>query len=394
MIKRLVILSEIIAPYRIPVFNALARHQGIDLHVIFLAETDSGLRQWLVYKDEIGFSYQVLPSRRQRLGGHNILLNRGLKDSLRQAAPDAIVCGGYNYLASWQAKSWARSHRIPFILWVESTDKDRRSGNRMLEFLKTRFMRDCSAFVVPGKSSFEYVKKYRTAGQQIFTAPNAVDIELFAQRAAAVRQDAALHREALRLPSRFFLFVGRLVPEKGVFDLLDAYGKLSAEMRAEVGLVFVGEGTARSELGRRANDIMPGSIQFAGFAQREQLASYYALADVFVFPSHTDPWGLVVNEAMACGLPVISSEAAGCTADLVEDNWNGRVVRGGDVKQLASAMEDLASDSARRSQMGNNSRESILRYSPEACAAGIAGAILSCEGQYPGSQQAGAQHHG
>ena len=188
--------------------------------------------------------------------------------------------------------------------------------------------------------------------------------------------------------------MGRLVPEKGVFDLLNAYGKLSAEMRAEVGLVFVGEGTARSELGRRANDIVPGSIQFAGFVQREQLASYYALADVFVFPSHTDPWGLVVNEAMACGLPVISSEAAGCTADLVEDNRNGRVVRGGDVNQLASAMEDLARDSALRSQMGNNSRERILRYSPEACAAGIAGAVLSCEAQHPGSQHAGAQHHG
>ena len=62
---------------------------------------------------------------------------------------------------------------------------------------------------------------------------------------------------------------------------------------------------------------------------------------MFVFPSHTDPWGLVVNEAMACGLPVISSDAAGCTADLVEDNWNGRVVRRGDVAQLASAMEEL-----------------------------------------------------
>jgi glycosyltransferase involved in cell wall biosynthesis len=389
MTARLVILSEIIAPYRIPVFNALARHEGIDLQVIFLAETDTKLRQWLVYKDEIRFSYQVLPSRRLRLGGHNILLNRGLKDSLRQADPDAIVCGGYNYLASWQAKSWARSHRVPFILWVESTDKDRRRRNRMVELLKTRFMGDCDAFIVPGKSSFEYVKSYGTADQDIFTAPNAVDVELFAQRSAAVRRDAAMYREALRLPSHFFLFVGRLVPEKGVFDLLDAYGKLSAEIRAEIGLVFVGEGSARSELDRRTNDIVPGSIQYAGFAQREQLASYYALADVFVFPSHTDPWGLVVNEAMACGLPVISTDAAGCTADLVGENWNGRIVRSGDVSQLASAMKDLARDHVLRSQMGNHSRERILRYSPEACAAGIASAVLLCGAQHRGAQQDG-----
>ena len=94
------------------------------------------------------------------------------------------------------------------------------------------------------------------------------------------------------------------------------------------------------------------------------------------FPSHTDPWGLVVNEAMACGLPVIASDAAGCTADLVEDDWNGRVVRRGDVAQLASAMEELGRDSALRARMGNHSQERILRYSPEACAAGIARAAL------------------
>src|SRR5205085_4113879 len=100
--------------------------------------------------------------------------------------------------------------------------------------------------------------------------------------------------------------------------------------------------------------------------------------EVFVFPSHSDPWGLVVNEAMACGLPIISTDAAGCTADLVEDNWNGRVVRRGDVGQLASAMEDLARDPVMSFRMASHSRERILRYSPEACAAGIANAVLSC----------------
>jgi len=372
---RLVVLTEIIAPYRIPVFNALARQDGINLHVMFLAENDPQLRQWLVYKDEIRFSYQVLPSRRHRVLGLNLLLNRGLKNGLRQASPDAILCGGYNYLASWQAQSWARKNRVPFVLWVESTDRDRRSRKRVVESLKAKFMAGCSAFVVPGKSSFEYVRNFGVLEEDIFTAPNAVDIELFAQRAAAVRQDAALHRQALKLPSRFFLSVGRLVPEKGVFELLEAYGKLAAELRAEIGLVFVGEGTARQELARRGSNIVPGSIQYAGFAQREQLASYYALADVFVFPSHSDPWGLVVNEAMACGLPVISSDAAGCTADLVEDGWNGRVVRGGEVGELVSAMEDLARDTGARVRMGSHSRERILRYSPEACAVGIANAV-------------------
>jgi glycosyltransferase involved in cell wall biosynthesis len=375
--RRLVILTEIIAPYRIPVFNALARHDGIDLHVIFLAENDPELRHWLVYKDEIRFSYQVLPSWRQRFAGHNFLLSRGLKSALQQTAPDTILCGGYNYMASWMAMRWAGRKRTPFILWVESTERDFRSRNRLIEFLKTKFLSRCSAFLVPGKSSHQYVKNYGAREEKIFTAPNAVDTELFARRASATRQDDGKQRHALELPPRFFLFVGRLIREKGVFDLLEAYGKLTSELRAAVGLVLVGEGTARAALVQLANRIEPGQVQCIGFVQREQLATYYALAEAFVFPSHTDPWGLVVNEAMACGLPVISSDAAGCTADLVEDNWNGRVVGRGDVAQLAAAMEELGRDPALRARMGNHSQERILRYSPEACADGIASAALS-----------------
>ena len=168
MSRRLVILSEIIAPYRIPVFNALARHEGIDLHVIFLAESDPELRDWLVYKDEIRFSYQVLPSWRQRFAGYSLLLNRGVKAALQRAAPDVILCGGYNYLASWQAMRWARRNRVPFILWVESTDQDFRSRNRMIEFLKKKFMRRCSAFVVPGKSSFRVRQELWGAREKTF----------------------------------------------------------------------------------------------------------------------------------------------------------------------------------------------------------------------------------
>ena len=96
MRRRLTIITEIIAPYRVPVFNVLAEHPEIDLHVIFLAETDPTQRQWLVYKNEIRFSYEVLPSWRRRMRKQNLLVNWGVTDALRRAAPDVIVCGGYN----------------------------------------------------------------------------------------------------------------------------------------------------------------------------------------------------------------------------------------------------------------------------------------------------------
>jgi len=307
------------------------------------------------------------------------LLNWGAETALRRASPDFIVCGGYNYIASWRSMLWARRNRVRFGLWAESTTRDSRNSYALIEFLKTRFLRGCNAFVVPGKSSIEYLRSYGVPKEMIFTAPNAVDTQFFARRAEVIRAEAARHRQALRLPPRFFLFAGRLVPEKGIFDLLRAYGELSPELRKNMGLVFVGDGPARSALFQHAAAINPGSIHFASFSQREELATYYALADVFIFPTHTDPWGLVVNEAMACGLPVICSDAAGCAADLVENGWNGRIFAAGDVGQLARAMNELASNAELRSLMGRRSRDRIEQYSPEAWAAGLAGAVLPME---------------
>jgi glycosyltransferase involved in cell wall biosynthesis len=248
----------------------------------------------------------------------------------------------------------------------------------LVEALKRKFVRHCAGFVVPGRSSREYVRSFGVEDSAIFTAPNAVDTRLFAEEAARIRENSARHREALGLPERFFLFVGRLVAQKGVFDLLRAYGTLAAKLREEIGLLFVGDGVERAELERLAADMKPACIQFAGFAQREELAAYYALAEVLVFPTHSDPWGLVVNEAMACGLPIIATSAAGCTADLVQDGWNGRVIAAGDLEQLGSAMAEMGDDAALRLQMRQRSRERILAYSPEACAAGIAEAVVNC----------------
>jgi glycosyltransferase involved in cell wall biosynthesis len=120
-----------------------------------------------------------------------------------------------------------------------------------------------------------------------------------------------------------------------------------------------------------------GSVQFAGFAHREQLAVYYGLADVFLFPTHTDPWGLVVNEAMACKLPVIISYAAGCAEDLVQHGWNGYRFTSGDIRQLAAFMKSIAGDQQSRHEMGEHSYERIQQYSPVICANGIAVAAFS-----------------
>lgn len=375
MKRRLVILTEIISPYRIPLFNDLASRGEVTLHVIFLAETDPHLRQWNVYKDEIRFSYEVLPSWRKRVGRYNFLLNRGVERALSAAATDVILCGGYSYFASWQALLWARTHNIPFLLWSESNLQDARRGHALVEFLKDEFLHRCSGFVVPGVSARQYLESRKVETENIFIAPNAVDNRLFARVATDARTNASQLRAKLGLPERYVLFVGRLVREKGVFDLLAAYGELDATLRREIGLVFVGDGSARAELRERARAITPGQIVFAGFAQREQLGVFYGLAEVLVLPTYSDTWGLVVNEAMACGLAVIVSRAAGCAADLVREKWNGIVIAPADGNGIAAALEHLLHHPEVCARMGANSLQHIFHYSPEQWSSGIEQAI-------------------
>lgn len=375
MITKLVIITEIIAPYRIPVFNALAQRPEIDLHVIFLSENDPSLRQWRVYKDEIKFHYDVLPSWRRRVTGYNVLINRGVRSALNRLKPDVVLCGGYNYLASWQAARWAKDHRAPLLLWSESTAFDQRRGYPFVEFIKTRFLNLCTAFVVSGKSSLNYLIDLGMAEEKIFIAPDAVDVALFSRSADAVRQSRIPARSG-RLPSRYFLYVGRLVEAKGVFDLVESYARLDPKLRSQIGLVFAGDGTEHDALAERASRIAPGAIQFLGFVHREELPELYALAEGFVFPTHSDPWGLVVNEAMACTLPIIVTNVAGCALDLVQDGWNGFVVPPRDPSRLATAIVQLAGDSVLCAEMAANSRKRIEAYSPASWAEGMVEAVI------------------
>lgn len=381
MIPKLVIVTEIIAPYRIPVFNALAQRPELDLHIVFLSENDPTMRQWRVYTDEIEFQYDVLPSWRRRFGKYNVLINRGVLSTLTKLAPDALLCGGYNYLTSWEAAYWARFHRVPLLLWSESTALDKRHGHRPVEFLKAQFLRLCRSFVVPGKSSSTYLKDFGISDHRIFTAPNAVDVTLFSKPANDARRNEFEVRARRSLPSRYFLYVGRLVKAKGVFELLETYAQLDTEIRDKVGLVFVGDGADRPALMERASRIAPGTIQFPGFVHREGLSDFYALADALIFPTHSDTWGLVVNEAMACSLPVVVTHVAGCVADLVQDGWNGFVVPPKVRSALAAAMTRLAGDAALRTEMGSRSRERIEAYSPEAWAGGLVNAVESICGR-------------
>jgi glycosyltransferase involved in cell wall biosynthesis len=248
--------------------------------------------------------------------------------------------------------------------------------------LKAEFFHNCDGFVVPGHAAKEYLSAHKIRSDRIFTAPNAIDNDLFSSLAEAARQDATAARRVLDLPRRYILFVGRLVQEKGVFELLRAYATLDQSLRRQIGLVFVGDGPCRPELLKQASAVTDGAIRFPGFVQREQLPAYYALAEMFVLPTYTDTWGLVVNEAMACGLPVIVSRVAGCASDLIRENWNGLLTEPKDISSLSSAVANLATQPDLCASMGAHARQHIAQYSPGAWSMAIADALKVITGTH------------
>jgi glycosyltransferase involved in cell wall biosynthesis len=216
--------------------------------------------------------------------------------------------------------------------------------------------------IVPGSASASYVAALGADPAVTWRAPNAVDNTRFAVPATL--------RDPRAEPVRF-LFAGRLESAKGVATLLDAWNIVPPGSR----LTIAGNGTLAERLGERVSRTLAG-VDVVGHLDRDALARAYADADVFVFPSVSDPWGLVVNEAMAAGLPIVASSAPGAVDDLVIQGENGIVVAPHDVAGFARAIVGLAGDRERRLAMGRASVERIARFTPEAWAGAMRAAIV------------------
>jgi 1,2-diacylglycerol 3-alpha-glucosyltransferase len=204
---------------------------------------------------------------------------------------------------------------------------------------KRRLVRLFDAALVAGQPHRQYFAALGIPEEKIFTGYDAVDNGYFAGRAEQVRARAEEHRARYSLPAHYFLNVGRFVPKKNLETLIVAYRKfLKADTGRKTHLVLVGSGEEEQNLRALCRELRlsihdhsvssapgaaPGTpgVHFHGFRQIEENPVFYALADAFILPSRREEWGLVVNEAMACGLPVAVSETAGCAADLPEPGW-------------------------------------------------------------------------
>lgn len=359
---RIALLTEIPAPFRIPLFNALANETNIELRVLFLSERDPK-RPYPVYVDEFRFESRTLPGRHLIRNGRWIVFSRSVFSELRRFKPDVVVVGGWNQPAFWQAAIYTRVRRLPLAAWIESTARDERSGSRWLEVVKRRLIAACSGFLVPGIASREYLRSLGVVDEDIVTAPNAVDLEIFGERVAAVRAERDRLRAELGLEGCVFLYVGRLDPEKGVDTLLGAIAGLPATT-----VVIVGQGSDEARL----QALAPAQARFTGWVERDDLVRWYAAADAFVLPSRSEQWGMVLNEAAAAGLPLVSTDAPGAAHDLIEDGVNGFRVPANDAGALGVALRRIADDPAWRMSAGHHAAELGRQFTSEAWSAAVA----------------------
>jgi glycosyltransferase involved in cell wall biosynthesis len=367
--------------YQVPLFRRLAQEPDIDLTVFFCSDhsvrgyTDSQFGGVQIKWDIPllgGYHHEFLPNlRRSPEVSFFSPLNRGFYRALKKGRFDAVWIHGYwsfNCICTMIA---AKLLGIPVLDRVDATLTARHRSRLTLLTKRVFFSvaRHFIAAVLPvGLKNQEYWAHYLGPEFPSFMTPYAVDNAYFhaaASRASGSRED---FRRQLNLePGRpVVLYASKLMPGKRCMDLIDA---LLGMKRVADGkrpyLLVVGDGAERAACEARVRSAGESGVRFFGFQNQSQLPRFFDLCDVFVFPSVYESFGLIVNEVMNAGKPIIVSDEVGCQRDLVTDGVNGRVFPAGDIEALRTAIEDILADLSVREEMGRHSLQRINQWSFE-----------------------------
>jgi 1,2-diacylglycerol 3-alpha-glucosyltransferase len=285
---------------------------------------------------------------------------------LGEFQPDVVVVPGWASRAALAALRWAQEHRVPAVVMSESTAWDE-SRSAWKESVKRQVVAGFSAALVGGAPHADYMAQLGMPREHTFLGYDAVDNDYFAAGAAKSREQRAESRNRHGLPEKYFLASARFVEKKNLPRLLEAYARYralcsdhgprttdhvtksagtsprpspqSGEGVVPWSLVLLGDGPLRETLNSQLSTLnLHGHVQMPGFKQYPDLPAYYGCASAFIHASTTEQWGLVVNEAMASGLPVLVSNRCGCAPDLVQDGVNGFTFDPFNVEEMAKVI--------------------------------------------------------
>ena len=346
--------------YQVPWLQRLARVEGIELKVFFAMIPDSAEQgrefgvsfDWDVPLLE-GYEYEVLPnvSRNPSTVEFAGCDTPEVRSRISKGGFDAVIVNGWGSRTALQALAACRLAGIPCVLRGEANGLRprpfwKRFGHRLL-------LSQYAAFLAIGTNNRDYYRSLGVPAGKIFSTPYCVDNERF--RTGAEQWRRSMNRDELR--ARFglapdvptFLFSGKFVPKKRPADIVAAVRELAAAGHAGVQVLMVGEGPLGESL-REASQGLP--IRYSGFLNQGEISAAYAASDCLLLPSDSgETWGLVVNEAMACGLPAIVSDRVGCEVDLVRPGQTGARFPCGDIQALSRAMTDFTA--AQQGKMGD-----------------------------------------
>lgn len=350
---------------RLAAITKLAKEKGLDVVGIELASHEN-IHPWSTdtAPTEINqvtiFANQAI----EQISSWRLVL--GIWFTLNSLNPQAIAMGlsKKTLLVLLTALFWARLKKCLTVVMMDSKFDDA-PRHRAKEWIKKRIYSGFQAALVGGTHSRQYAEFLGISPANIFVGCDVVDNDHFAALADYSRGQASSLREQYDLPKNYFLCVSRLSEKKNLFRLLEAYNDYARNASpAPWGLVFCGSGPLEQELKDQARHLALDHVRFTGFTQVDKLPMYYGLARCFILPSsHSEQWGLVVNEAMASGLPVIVSKACGCAPDLVQDGVNGYTFEPYNTAALAQLMLKMSSGQINLKAMGDASRRIIAGWS-------------------------------
>lgn len=353
--RRVVYWTNIPAPYMVDRFNALAVRRHIEFEAWFSARTHDD-RSWPVDESLWRFHGRYLPTIASPRGALAVPT-----PLIRGDRPDVFVAL-YSEPAFIPAWALARTRDIATAIWVERTDDAWITRHRWKEALKRRLFPRVDGILTPGDDGSAFARSYGARDETIHCVPHVVDSARFEPRIG--REEREGLRAELGLRGVTFAYVGRLYVQKGLLFLIDAFAELRRTLPGPMTLLFVGEGPDEDVVRDRCTSQGVEAV-FTGFQPADALPRLYPLADVFVFPTLGEPFGMVVNEAMASGLPVIATTTTGEIASRVTDGENGFVVPPGDAVALRERMASLVADPALRRSMGDASRRRVAGQAPD-----------------------------
>ena len=375
----------IIAPtafyYHVPLYRRLANSSKIDLTVLYCSEesitgkdvknaygvparfSDENLLEGYPYR--FIKNYSPTPSIARWPFG---LINIGVWKEIKNGQYDAIVLQAWTFLTQYISFLSCLIFKTPVFFMTDANilSEPIRLANPFKKAIKKvvlRFLfKKASGFLTAGKTNEQLYLHYGASSKKIVPMHFSWGYEHFIEEFNRLKPQREQIRSLFGVEKDDFvlLFVGRLISDKKIFDLLEAYNKANNNRKR---LFFVGEGPLLAQVKKYIENLDIKGVYFAGFQTRKNLSKFYTLADALVLPSCWEPWGMVINEAMCFGLPIIASDKVGAVPDLVFNNKNGFIFPEGDINCLSRCIEKLFNMPAEeRLSFGKESRKIIEEW--------------------------------